>query len=111
MTFQVVCAQTALDAGSGLAAQLTATDGSEVALAIIRDTSGRVHAISQYCTHADVPLEDGEIDDCSVECWAHGAEFDLETGEGTLPATRPVQVYPVQIQDGQIAVDVDDVKQ
>ena len=110
MTFQRVCAEVDVAAGTGIPAQLKAADGAAIALAIIRDTNGDVHAISQFCTHAEVPLDEGEIDDCSVECWAHGAEFDLETGEGTLPATRPVLVYPVQVQDGHIAVDVDDVK-
>ena len=111
MTFQRVCPETEVAAGEGIPAKLTDAAGAEIALAIIRDTSGQVHAISQLCTHGDVPLDEGEIVDCSVECWAHGAEFDLETGQGTMPATRPVLVYPVQVEDGHITVDVDNVKQ
>ena len=48
---------------------------------------------------------EGEIDDCTLECWLHGSRFDLRTGEPTgLPATEPVPVYPVEIHDGWIYV-------
>lgn len=29
------------------------------------------------CTHGDVRLSEGDIGDKCVQCWAHGAEFDL----------------------------------
>ena len=44
-----------------------------------------------------------------VECWKHGSTFSVETGEAlTLPATRPVPVYDVRVDDGQIVVVLDD---
>ena len=34
-------------------------------------------------------LSEGEVDDCTVECWLHGSRFDLRTGKPTgLPATE-----------------------
>ena len=52
--------------------------------------------VDDLCTHADVSLSEGDVDDGTVECWLHGSRFDLRTGEPTgLPATVPVAVYPV----------------
>src|SRR5262245_38370014 len=62
------------------------------------NTAGEFFAIHDVCSHAEVPLSEGEIDDTTIECWLHGSRFDLVTGEPTgLPATKPVPVYPVKI--------------
>jgi 3-phenylpropionate/trans-cinnamate dioxygenase ferredoxin subunit len=75
-------------------------------IAVVRDESGDVHAISDMCTHATVPLSEGEVDDCTIECWLHGSRFDLRTGEPTgLPAITPVDVYPVTIEGDDVYVD------
>jgi 3-phenylpropionate/trans-cinnamate dioxygenase ferredoxin subunit len=58
------------------------------------------------CTHATVPLSEGEVEDCTIECWLHGSRFDLRTGEPTgLPAITPVDVYPVSIEGDDVYVD------
>ncbi|MEU3713881.1 MULTISPECIES: non-heme iron oxygenase ferredoxin subunit [Streptomyces] len=71
-------------------------DGTPVSL--VR-TEGEVFAINDICSHANVSLSEGEVEDCSIECWLHGSSFDLRTGKPSgLPATRPVPVYPVKIE-------------
>jgi 3-phenylpropionate/trans-cinnamate dioxygenase ferredoxin component len=81
--------------------------GVEVAgepVAIAR-AEGEVYAIRDVCSHAEVPLSEGEIYDHTVECWLHGSCFDLRTGEPTgLPATEPVPVYPVKIEGDDVYV-------
>jgi len=79
-----------------------------VPVALVRDEHGDVHAIGDVCSHAEVSLSEGEVEDCSIECWLHGSRFDLKTGQPlALPAIRPVPVYPVTIDDaGQVLVDV-----
>ena len=75
-------------------------------IAVVRDEQGDVHAISDMCTHATVPLSEGEVDDCTIECWLHGSRFDLRTGEPTgLPAITPVDVYPVTIEGDDVYID------
>ena len=75
-------------------------------IAVVRDEFGDVHAISDMCTHATVPLSEGEVEDCTIECWLHGSRFDLRTGEPTgLPAITPVDVYPVTIEGDDVYVD------
>ena len=56
--------------------------GVEVAgepVAVAR-TGGEVFALRDVCSHAEVPLSEGEIYDHTVECWLHGSCFDLRTG-------------------------------
>jgi 3-phenylpropionate/trans-cinnamate dioxygenase ferredoxin subunit len=77
-------------------------------LAIVRDEDGGLHAVDDTCSHANVSLSEGEVDGCTIECWLHGSRFDLRTGKPTsLPAIRPIAVFPIQIEDGTVLVDVE----
>jgi len=70
-------------------------------------TEGEYFAINDICSHANVSLSEGEVEDCSIECWLHGSSFDLRTGKPNgLPATRPVPVYPVKIEGDDVLVSV-----
>jgi 3-phenylpropionate/trans-cinnamate dioxygenase ferredoxin subunit len=68
-------------------------------------TGDEVFAIHDICSHANVSLSEGEVEDGQIECWLHGSCFDLRSGKpSSLPATRPVPVYPVKIEgDGEAA--------
>ena len=69
--------------------------------------AGEVFAINDECTHADVPLSEGEVDDCAIECWLHGSRFDLRTGAVlNPPATRPVATFAVRVVDGHVQVSL-----
>ena len=75
-------------------------------IAIVR-SKGRVYAIHDVCSHAQVALSEGEIEDGTIECWLHGSRFDMATGRPTgLPATEPVPVYPVKIEGDDVYVAV-----
>jgi 3-phenylpropionate/trans-cinnamate dioxygenase ferredoxin subunit len=77
-----------------------------VPVAIVR-SDGEVYAIYDVCSHEDVPLSEGEVEDQTIECWKHGSRFDLVTGRPTgLPATKPVPVYPVKIDGDDVLVSV-----
>jgi 3-phenylpropionate/trans-cinnamate dioxygenase ferredoxin component len=98
--FVKVCAVDDIAVNTAISADI---DGTEVALVHAED--GNVYAIRDECSHAAVPLSEGEIEGCTLECWLHGSRFDLRTGEPTgLPATEPVAVYPVEIRDGFVFV-------
>jgi len=69
------------------------------------NTDGDFYAIYDVCSHEEVPLSEGDIDGTTIECWLHGSCFDLATGKPTsLPATKPVPVYPVKIDGGDVFV-------
>jgi len=77
-----------------------------VPVAIVR-SDGEFYAIHDVCSHANVALSEGEVEDQTIECWLHGSRFDLVTGRPTgLPATQPVPVYPVKIDGDDILVAV-----
>lgn len=76
-------------------------------VAVVRTDDG-VYAILDECSHAAVPLSEGDVEGCTVECYMHGSRFDLRTGRPLeLPATQPVPIYPVQITDTQVLIDLD----
>ncbi len=80
-------------------------------VAMVRDEDGGVHAVDDTCSHANVSLSEGEVDDCQIECWLHGSRFDLRDGHPTgPPATVPIAVYPVHLDGDEVwvAVPTDD---
>jgi 3-phenylpropionate/trans-cinnamate dioxygenase ferredoxin subunit len=81
-------------------------DGCPVALVRIGED---YFAIGDTCSHADYSLSEGVVDEdeCTIECWKHGSAFSLKTGEPeSLPATRPVPVYSVTVEDDEVRVDI-----
>jgi 3-phenylpropionate/trans-cinnamate dioxygenase ferredoxin component len=79
----------------------------DVAIAVVRDSSSVVHAIGDLCTHGDISLAEGFVEDGAIECWAHGSLFSLTTGKPmSLPAYEPVPVFAVTVDaDGVVYVD------
>ena len=78
--------------------------GHRIALVRIADD---FYAIGDRCSHQDYSLAEGEIyeDEKTLECWKHGSTFSLTTGvPTTLPATKPVPVYDVEVRDGDVLV-------
>lgn len=77
-----------------------------IAIAVVRDSAGDVHALGDTCTHGDISLSEGFVEDDTLECWAHGSAFGLNDGKPrNLPAYEPVPVFAVEIIDGDIYVD------
>lgn len=108
MTAQLACLTSEVGVESAMAVELSAADGSPVEVAIVRDSEGEFHAISDVCSHGAVSLADGEVEGCLIECWLHGSAFDLRTGAPTSPpASRPIPVYPVTIDGERVLVDID----
>ncbi len=70
-------------------------------------SGGTVYAIGDLCSHADVSLSEGDVEDGKIECWLHGSLFDLATGEPSgLPATKPVPTYAVTVEGDDVLVEV-----
>jgi 3-phenylpropionate/trans-cinnamate dioxygenase ferredoxin subunit len=100
MAFERACALTEVPTDEALAVTVGAY---EVAVARNGD---EVFAVENICSHAAVALSEGEVADCTVECWLHGSRFDLRSGKPTgLPATEPIATFPAEIRDGDVYVD------
>ena len=64
-----------------------------------------VFAIGDVCSHSDASLSEGEINGFKIECWLHGAEFDLRSGAAlTPPATQALQSFKVQRNGNQLVI-------
>lgn len=79
-------------------------DGKSICVAKIGD---EVFAIDDTCSHSDASLSEGDITDFKIECWLHGAEFDLRTGQAlTLPAVQALETYAVKIDGNSVTVEI-----
>lgn len=82
-----------------------------IPIALVLDSTGEVHAIGDTCTHGDISLAEGFVEDGTLECWAHGSKFSLETGKPlTLPAYEPVPVFLVELDGDDVFIDTDQTK-
>ena len=77
----------------------------------VYNCAGELYAIEDRCSHDDGPLCEGDWDEdrCCVVCPRHGSMFELSTGRPiSLPATEPVETYPVRVVDGTIVLELPD---
>ena len=79
-------------------------DGKSICVARV---GSEVFAIGDTCSHSDASLSEGDVTGFKIECWLHGAEFDLRTGVAlTLPAVAPVDVYSVMVDGDSVTIEV-----
>ena len=97
----VVCRRTELSSGEARRFEVGA---HRIAVVRIDDD---FYAIGDRCSHEDYSLAEGEVwaDERELECPRHGSTFDLQTGAPcSLPATKPVPVYGVEVDGDEVAV-------
>ena len=96
----------AADIPEGEARRFT-VNGREIAVANLGD--GEFRALGAVCSHAQAFLDEGEVDPDleTIECPKHGSTFDLNSGKPrSLPATTPVDVFPITTEDDDIYIEV-----
>jgi 3-phenylpropionate/trans-cinnamate dioxygenase ferredoxin component len=77
-------------------------NGSPVCVTRIGD---EVFAIADTCSHSEASLSEGDVTGFKIECWLHGAEFDLRTGEvATPPGSIPVETFEVNRTDDVVTI-------
>lgn len=82
-------------------------DGRPIAVVSLGDEGFR--AIDAVCSHEHAWLDEGDVDTetSTIECPKHGSAFDLDSGAPrSLPAIKPVTVYPVTLTDDEIWIEV-----
>lgn len=95
-----------LDALKPGSAMKVVIDG--IPIALVRETQGDVHALGDRCSHGDISLSEGFVEDDSIECWAHGSKFELSTGTPrNFPAYEPVPVFAVEIDGDDVFVNTE----
>ena len=77
-------------------------DGTPVCVVKVAD---EVFAVADTCTHSEASLSEGEVTGNKIECWLHGAEFDLKTGKAlTPPATESLKTFIVTRNGNQLTI-------
>lgn len=101
MSSVLVCKEE--DVQVGQAVKVTIDD---VPIALVKDSAGTLHALGDTCSHGEISLSEGFVEDDTLECWAHGSKFDLATGKPrNFPAFEPVPVYQVTVTNGDVYID------
>jgi 3-phenylpropionate/trans-cinnamate dioxygenase ferredoxin component len=75
---------------------------------VLCNVEGEIYALQGMCTHEELPLDGGEIEDGTLTCDWHGATFDVCSGRATgLPATVGLQAFETRVDDeGRIFVTI-----
>ena len=74
---------------------------------VIARRRGDLYAFEGWCTHEECPLAEGTLTDQQLECYCHGAVFNIRTGEALVgPAVASLETFPVREQDGEIQVEM-----
>lgn len=75
-----------------------------VAVLLVR-INGRIHALTNTCTHAGGPLNEGTLEGNTIRCPWHGSRFCLDDGKVVeAPATFAERRFDVRVREGQIEV-------
>lgn len=97
----LICPETEIKPGKAIRVTIAGH-----AIAIVKSKEGNIFAVDDKCSHGEISLSEGFVDKVSIECWAHGAKFSLETGAAlTLPAFEPIATYEAFVEDGQIYLE------
>ena len=69
---------------------------------------GGWYALQNSCVHRGGPVATGNIDGDTLVCPWHGFEFNVTTGECLADPSARLDMYPVEVRDGQIYLEVPD---
>lgn len=68
--------------------------------------AGRITAVADNCAHQEFAMSLGDVlPDGTIQCAWHGARFDCASGAVRQgPATDPLPVYAVRIENGMVMI-------
>ena len=69
-------------------------------------SEGNLHAVDNRCPHMGFPLHRGTVEDGILTCHWHHARFDLKSGCTFDLFADDATVYPVEVRDGRVYIDV-----
>jgi nitrite reductase/ring-hydroxylating ferredoxin subunit len=67
---------------------------------------GRVYAVDNRCPHMGFPLHRGTVQNGILTCHWHHARFDLKSGGTFDQFADEASVFPVEVRDGEVWVDL-----
>ena len=92
-------------AGDLVKGEMRAFDVRSTKIAVA-NVGGAFHAFDDTCTHMACSLAEGDLEETTVICPCHGAEFDVTSGvvlQG--PARKPLATYETRVEGGNLEVE------
>jgi len=77
-------------------------DGNELA---VYNVDGEFYATDNSCPHRGAPLTEGALCGHVVECWLHGWQFDVRSGE-CLTMPERIRTYKVRVEEGMVKLEI-----
>lgn len=96
-----VCKTTQISTGQ---MKKISVDGKDI---VVVNIGGDYFAINDTCTHAGASLSEGKIEDATIICDWHGAQFDCKNGKLIkFPAKiDDLEVYNVVVEEDNILIE------
>lgn len=96
-----VCKTTQISVGQ---MKKISVDGKDI---VVANIGGDYFAMNDTCTHASASLSEGKIEDSTIICDWHGAQFDCKNGKLIkFPAKiNDLEVYNVIVEEDNILVE------
>ncbi|PWT91227.1 MAG: nitrite reductase [Blastocatellia bacterium] len=85
----------------GTCARFELPQGDELA---VFNVDGEYYAIENFCPHKGALLSEGCVAGHIVECWWHGWQFDVRTGE-CLTVREKIRTFEVKVREGMLTID------
>jgi len=80
-------------------------DGLDI---LVANIDGEYYATDDSCTHSGSSLSEGELNECTITCGWHKAEFDCKTGKlSKFPVKiRDLTSYDVSIESENVCIEM-----
>jgi nitrite reductase/ring-hydroxylating ferredoxin subunit len=80
-------------------------DGLDI---LVANIDGNYYATDDSCTHSGSSLSEGELNECTITCGWHKAEFDCKTGKlSKFPVKiRDLTSYDVSIESENVCIEM-----
>jgi nitrite reductase (NADH) small subunit len=92
-----------------LGARVVRTDGGDIA--VFRTNDDEVFALDDKCPHRGGPLSQGIVHGKSVTCPLHNRVLELGNGQVVAPDEGCVTTYAVRLEDGQVYLQIDGLRE
>ena len=79
-------------------------DGKEI---LVVNFGGNYYAVDDTCTHSGASLSEGELQDSTIICGWHGAQFDCKSGKlSKFPAKiNDLTSYKIVLESDEVFVE------
>ena len=72
---------------------------------VLFKVNNQLFAMDNTCLHVGGSLAEGEIQGNQVTCPLHGWQYDIKSGQNTMPGMGKLNSYKVEVQGEEIFIE------